>query len=435
MKHTLAHLGRLLRSLWRLQPLSALGWTVGVGGWLLYDRYGRAESDFVLRAAMLLALALLIVAAVFVLLGTGVLLLRQRGTFAQPTECSVDAGTPVATGVSVPRFPWWPFVEVDLAWQQPADVVVNLVAEGGVAREHITPRGRGRFSSIRRLFTVRDIFGLARVSFVRTQPAALRFAPVRGSADVALAMRHASGEGYAHPAGEPEGDLVEMRRYAPGDPLRMVLWKVYARTRRLLVRMPERAIAPRPSTVAYFVAGPGDEATASTARLFLDHGLLGDTFVFAADGADHGVETADAALDAVIDSVAARPRGASGLGHFLRNVDPAQLGNCVIFVPGVRGPWLDRLLEATRSLPVPPTVIIGIDGALAPSRVGRLARVVQATPPQDRSIEALPAVHAALQAAGATVRVVHRSSGRLLSDDDVGRVGHADVAGPAEVAA
>lgn len=428
MKPLARRLARAVRALWRLQPLTALGWAVGVGGWLIYDHYGRDESDFVLRAAMLLTLTILIVAVAFVLLATLYLLLRLRGHGAQVTERAVDGGTPIRTGLTLPGLRFWPLVDVDLSWERPAAVDVTLQREGGDLVEEVTPRTRGRYSSIRRLFTVRDIFGLAAIRFPRTQAAALRFAPAQGAADVALALRHASGEGYAHPAGEPEGDLVEMRRYAPGDPLRMVLWKAYARTRRMLVRMPERAIAPRPSTVAYFVAGPGDEPTASVARLFLEQGLLGDEFLFAADGADHPVTLPDEALDAVIDSVRARDRGGEGVGHFLRGVDHAQLGNCVFFVPGERGPWLDRLLEATRALPAPPTIVVGIDGALTPSRQGRAARVLQAVPPADRSIEALPAVHRALAHTGAVVRVVHRSSGRLLTDDELSRVGPTEAA-------
>ena len=65
-----------------------------------------------------------------------------------------------------------------------------------------------------------------------------------------LAAGRASGDAVSHPAGRQEGELIEMRRYGPGDPLRHVLWKTYARTRRLLVRMHERAISPRPTTAA-----------------------------------------------------------------------------------------------------------------------------------------------------------------------------------------
>src|SRR4029079_3371216 len=89
---------------------------------------------------------------------------------------------------------------------------------------------------------------------------------------------------FSHPAGRQDGDLVEMRNYGVGDPMRHILWKTIARTHRPLVRTPERAIAPAPITVAFLVAGAADEPTAATARLYLERGMFGPDFLFAADG-------------------------------------------------------------------------------------------------------------------------------------------------------
>src|SRR5207302_1043248 len=87
-----------------------------------------------------------------------------------------------------------------------------------------------------------------------------------------------------HPRGKPDGELIEMRSYAPGDPMRMILWKVYARTGQLLVREPERAVARCQKSLVYFVAGSGDSASAGVARTALETGLFGPDFVFGADG-------------------------------------------------------------------------------------------------------------------------------------------------------
>ncbi len=62
--------------------------------------------------------------------------------------------------------------------------------------------------------------------------------------------------------------------------------------------------------VAGAVAAPGDEPSASTARLFLEQGLLGQDFVFAADGAPRPTSSAAEALEQVIRSRA--HRGAQG---------------------------------------------------------------------------------------------------------------------------
>ena len=80
------------------------------------------------------------------------------------------------------------------------------------------------------------------------------------------------------------GDRVEMRQYVAGDSPRMILWNVYARTRKLMVRVNERAFMLRPGACAYLIAGPGDEAAASVARTVIERKLLGESWAFGADG-------------------------------------------------------------------------------------------------------------------------------------------------------
>jgi hypothetical protein len=423
MKKWVNRVGWALRWAWRLQPLTAAGWALGAAAGLAYHHYGRGEADFVLLSASLFALAVLSAATLFVVLATARVLWALRGQGAMVLERQVDAEMPFESGWRAPALRWWPFVELSSLWESPAAVDVTLRRAEGWLLEDATPRERARVSEVRRLVTVRDIFGLSAVRFPQHQAASLRVSPRRGRADVGLAVRNTTGEGFAHPRGAPEGDLVEMRRYAPGDPLRMVLWKHYARTRQMLVRMPERAMTPRPSTAAYFVAGPGDEATAATARLFVERGLLGESFVFSADGAAASVQTPEEAVDTIIDSVRFRPTGGEGLSHFLRNVDPAQRDNCVLFVPGNTGPWLDAVLRAVSSLRVPPTVIVGVDGSLSPARQTRRARFVFAMPEEDRAVEALPSVYRSLRALGGPVRVIHRDSGRVVREADLLAVG------------
>ena len=63
------------------------------------------------------------------------------------------------------------------------------------------------------------------------------------------------GEEFPHPMGLEDGDRVELRRYVPGDSARFIHWKVFGRTRKLMVRVPERALSRARRTVAYLVAG------------------------------------------------------------------------------------------------------------------------------------------------------------------------------------
>src|SRR5437773_8099985 len=104
----------------------------------------------------------------------------------------------------------------------------------------------------------------------------MRILPWTGGLDHAPMLRSlAGGEEISHPLGELTGDRVDMRRYVAGDPLKLALWKIYARTGVLMVRTPERAIAPTLRVAAYLPSAIGDEPAAAAARVAIQRGLLG----------------------------------------------------------------------------------------------------------------------------------------------------------------
>ncbi|MCB9524636.1 MAG: DUF58 domain-containing protein [Myxococcales bacterium] len=402
-------------------PLTGLGLTVLLGSLLAWEVYATGHTDFVLRAAVVLAWAMLAVSTVGVALTALVVMLRLRRLPAQAVLRRTEVGRPFTTDLKLPRLAWWPLVQLDVRWDGPPDFQVSLQAEGPHAREKVTPQGRGFRASLTRRVTIHDIFGLAALTLPHKSEAALRVVPAMAPGHMRLALRHAAAEGMPHPDGEPVGDLVEMRRYAPGDPMRMVLWKVYARSRRLLVRMPERAITPQPSLVAWFVPGPGDEATASAARTFIERGELGEDFVFGADGTDHLLHTAHDAVEAIIDSAHVRQAGGQGL-HSLRALDRHQLNNTVFFVPAQAGPWLDRLKAFCGALPARPTFVVAIDAvtARAPGAVSRALLTHAERPAEAPLVGDLKGLVDRLTALG-DVQLLHRPSGRRMSPGELDR--------------
>ncbi len=72
-----------------------------------------------------------------------------------------------------------------------------------------------------------------------------------------LSEQFRPGEGIGNPLGPAHGDPVDIRRYVPGDPLKLVNWKIFARLGELTVRTPERPVSPFITTLAYLVAARG----------------------------------------------------------------------------------------------------------------------------------------------------------------------------------
>jgi hypothetical protein len=185
------------------------------------------------------------------------------------------------------------------------------------------------------------------------------------------------------------------------------------------VRLPERSLSPRPISIAFLLAGRGDEPSAGTARLFVEQGLLGPEFLFAADGADHPARNPGEALEQIIDSAAARGDGGATLDALAAQMDPTQLSSCLFFAPPIDGPWRARLLALVQRLALTPTVIIGIDALLeavaAPE--GRLRRFLLEPPgdsPDERALAQVSTLKHALEADGLKVQLIHRGTGQVL---------------------
>jgi hypothetical protein len=250
--------------------------------------------------------------------------------------------------------------------------------------------------------------------------------PARGrSLTAPLLEAMSGGDMRSHPAGPPDGDLVDMRRYVAGDPMKRILWKTYARTRALMVRLPERALAPTRRTVAYLVAAEGDEPAAGVARLALESGALGPDWRFCADGGERDVESVEEALELIVRSRAARSEGGLGLAAFLGRAAALGAYRCVLFVSPRPGPgpgdgrWLEVVEAALRQQAGvgQMEIIIGIDGVVDERR-GRGWRRWVLRPPRDEATELaarrgeVERVAARLGAAGARVVLADRNTGR-----------------------
>lgn len=346
----------------------------------------------------------------------------------EPTDApplSLECGYAARTGFSLPSLWYLPFVKVSWTWDEPSAEVRAIPLKRRL-HEEVTPKRRAHVEQITRRVEVSDAFGLTRVCFTARERRDVRVSPSIGALRQMHVVRSiAGGDSVSHPAGPPEGERADMRHYSPGDPIKFVLWKVFARTRQLVVRTPERAISPVRQTVAYLVTGDHDEPAAGAARVAVDSGALGGEWSLGADGQDTVARTPVQALEVLArSSNTAAALGGSGLTHFLANATRGSASRAVVFVPSRPGPWLARVVAAAQARTSPTEryssleFIVCTDGVRRAPKRSWLARVATedrrdeadvATPHED-----LNAVLSALGAARSRVLIVDRAAGKVF---------------------
>ncbi len=334
-------------------PLTGLGLVLLAGsGWAMVH-YGIRRIDLLLLVVGAVGLALGAVATLTTAV-TAVVLWYKGRRRREEESLKLECGYAARTGFSLSNLWFVPFVRVGWNWESP-EASVRLVPLKRRLHEEVTPLRRGLYEEIVRRVEVSDAFGLTKVTFTLRETRVVRFVPSMGALRTMRVVRSiAGGDEISHPAGPPDGERVDLRHYAPGDPIKFVLWKVFARSRQLVVRTPERAIAPTRQTVAYLVTGEGDEPAAGAARVAVDTGALGSEWVLGADGNDTYAKTPTQALEVLSRSaLTPYPQGGSGLSDFLSRATPGGVARAVVFVPGRPGPWLDRVVATVRARTAP----------------------------------------------------------------------------------
>jgi hypothetical protein len=408
-----------LRRVRDLFPLTVGGLFVIAGALIATFYYGRERLDHILLAIGVIGLALVAVSLVFVMLAA---LIAWRSARKAPAgePLMAECGHLTPTGFRLRNLWWMPFVDVTWTWIEPTAVVTTRRLRAHV-HEDVCPADRDHFTSIVRRIEVRDVFGIARFAFRQRQARGGRFAPsVGGLEQMHVAHGLSGGDQISHQDGTASGDFYDMRSYGAGDPIRFILWKVFARTRELLVRTPELAIAPDRRTIAYLVAGEGDEPAAGAARVAVDSGALGTKWLLGADGCAEAVSSRDEAIDVLARSARASSEDSGALAEFLGRVAKGPATRAVVFVPARPGPWIERVAAAAASKPGQyPRVefVVCTDGIGERQKRSAWARAVFSAPRAETQValhEDLIAVVDALAKTGANVMVVDRPGGRLV---------------------
>jgi hypothetical protein len=360
----------------------------------------------------LLAPLLVLVAAVWLRVSSPDRAHRQA---QQGAPLVLETATFFETGFVRPSLWFLPLVQVRWEWLAPERAEVELVRRDGQLFERVRLPERGHHERIERRMIVSDAFGLSRVRFRLHYSQAIEVLPRLGALRALPPLTAlASGDALPHPFGLSEGDRLELRRYEKGDPARFIHWKVYSRTGKLMVRMPERALSIARRMAAFVIAGDQDDASAGAARLAIDQRALGHEWVLGTDANPGGVTRSDEALEAIVRSVEQRgAQAGSGLPGFVERVEQGGPASYVLFVPPHEGPWTAAVTRIARGRSL--RIVVGVDGLLstiAPTWWQRLLMAPERTTGVDP--QKLELLLAQLSKLGAHVSVLDRTSGRVL---------------------
>lgn len=372
------------------------------------------QQDLVLLSLCCGYLVLHVALLLMVALRTAILLWQLRlPSAARPHGAEAERAYHLPS--PAPLWHWFPFVQVNWEWLEPSARVATGRKEG---REHeaVTIARRGQYSRIVRQWTVTDSLGLNRVRFRRTQTGEFQVIPATGRlSEQPLLVRWSSGDEVSDPRGDPHGDRVDMRQYSRGDSPRTILWKVFARTRRLMVRVPERALAARPKVCAYLVTGPRDEAAAAVCRVILESEMLGPEWRFGSDGGSGQDHHKQPALERICRSAESRRPQPQQLANYLQQAQQDGYGQALVVLPldlaGEDGAVRDVLLRSG----VPVNLCVAIDGDGKKRAPGWQAWLLQSDDDQ-RLQEQLARVAAIWQGFPGAISLVDRRNGAVLGD-------------------
>ena len=328
-----------LRALAGLFPLTARGAVTLLCIALALRFFGYGAMDLMVFALGICALAILL-SCLFSVVICGLILQRriQRETgndsgSGRTGGKPFEAGFPNQTGFTLAPVGLLPLVRLQWSWQHPDHIDNRIrIAPDENLEEEITPRLRCLSSQVTRRFEVSDVLGLCRYSWRSRRERECYVLPrINTLKNLPLLHSLTAEDGMPRQSGEPVGDRMEIRPYVAGDSVRDILWKNYARTRQLNVRLRERSVAHGKRILAYLLSGPGDEAAAAVARAALESGAFGDDWQFSADGTESPCVDLESSLRAVARSRALDQPHAPGLERFLAAADQRGATHCIVF--------------------------------------------------------------------------------------------------------
>lgn len=334
----------------QLQPFFEwLPFTVGgalfcAGSALAVWFFGVQRSDFILIVIGTVGLLITLISVLFTL-GFGTVLWRQY-RHLDPDSFLFRVGETHKVDTLINVLWWMPLIQISWRWIGP-----EVKTELNDGKEILVPTRRGVWLSVERKIEVGDAFGICAIQFTSIQPCTLKVLPESLVPALPRILQGLQGGGdQGHPFGLPTGDRIDIRNYAQGDPVRHILWKVYARTGQLVVRTPEKAFEPVRRLLAYLIVHPADGSAAALSSAILHSNYLGENWTFGVDGYQEGCSEVQTAQEVIVASGNSEIQDGQGLEEFVTQQKDAS--SLLIFAPPTMGEWVEEVVALASRLPI-----------------------------------------------------------------------------------
>ncbi len=325
-------------------PLTLRGLLLLGSSLLFLFVYGVKEDDWVLlflggAGLFLITLNLLLVIIPFFWIIWKIRLLNE---LKQIAPISGETQTPIISGFLLPSIKI-PMLDFSSIWLEPS-VDVEFHPYYPSVSELLIFHRRQSFSQVHRLLSLRDLFGLAEISWERWDPQEGEIWPYSQPHPPISANALIEGEGHFVPNRPRVGDRIDTRPYLPGDPYRYIHWKLFARKGEPIVRVPEPSASTEKKIMAYLVCDELDEFAAEITRWSLENGDLGTDWHFATDGSPDPVSNVSSALSYLAHSAQFSHRAGKDLPTFLSAIsfEPSEQ-HLLIFTSGYIERWLPNI--------------------------------------------------------------------------------------------
>lgn len=401
------------------QPFSWGSLLLLAGAYWSFSKIGIAQLDYVLIIVGAVALCLVGFGILGTVIGALYVLFRLR-EHKNEKDISIVESFSCQTGFSL-IMPWWlPVAQVSWTWEAPS-VPIEIVKAG----ERVVFPRRGHWSKIIRHFRITDLFGICRIRFSHESIMDILVEANIGKLDAPVfALGMQAGGDMPHPMGKPYGDRVDIRNYAPGDPVRYILWKIYARTGELVVRNPEKSLQPAERILAYLIVSDRDSAAAGVAQATINSQGSLDDWKFGADGSSSIVSDRQQATDLITRSADAEDRQGLKIEQFVREAQDDRFQSLIVFAPPENGDWVERVITIGNKIKI--SVVIGIDSIELKKRFHVMHKMlfIQEENPYACILSKtfFADVVQRLQQSNIDVQIADRSTGSIVEADHMKRV-------------